>query len=176
MNDESLRAKITQLRKERDAHQMDESDYVDSVVNLFNELLGNAQEQAFRAGEERDKSRDQQIALAARREAIAELRQSQIRCAEYEKEYGFDSKEAYRRWHDEGWHGTDVSDWMMDYFGVWEHEKFIELSGRKEELSSVQLDYGQFQAQTFINGQAMTVAERYDELERELATLKENKQ
>jgi Pyrimidine reductase, riboflavin biosynthesis len=31
---DELRKKVTQLRRDRDAHQMDESDYVDSVVAL----------------------------------------------------------------------------------------------------------------------------------------------
>jgi hypothetical protein len=33
---DELRKKISQLRRDRDAHQMDESDYVDSVVALVN--------------------------------------------------------------------------------------------------------------------------------------------
>jgi hypothetical protein len=35
VRDADLRDKITTLRRERDAHQMDESDYVDSVVALI---------------------------------------------------------------------------------------------------------------------------------------------
>ncbi|MFN3008625.1 hypothetical protein [Mycolicibacterium wolinskyi] len=35
LNEEELRDAVTQLRRERDAHQMDESDYTDAVVMLI---------------------------------------------------------------------------------------------------------------------------------------------
>lgn len=35
MTDKELRDKITQLRRERDAHQMDEPDYVEGVISII---------------------------------------------------------------------------------------------------------------------------------------------
>lgn len=40
-----------------------------------------------------------------------------------------------------------------------------ETAARMDELGGIQLDYGHRVAQTFVNGEAMTVQERYEELE-----------
>lgn len=47
-----------------------------------------------------------------------------------------------------------------------------ELEARLDEIGNVQLEYGHYIGQTYVNGQAMTVEERHKDLEAELETLK----
>lgn len=44
-----------------------------------------------------------------------------------------------------------------------------------DELGAVQLEYGRYVAQTYVDGQAMTVEERFDDLKAELQELEEEK-
>lgn len=46
-----------------------------------------------------------------------------------------------------------------------------ELQARLDELGGVQLEYGNRLAQTFINGEALLVGERYEQLKKELENL-----
>jgi hypothetical protein len=50
-DDEGLREEITRLRRERDAHQMDEPDYVDSVMALISQKIIEAFRQGQRVGQ-----------------------------------------------------------------------------------------------------------------------------
>lgn len=93
--------------------------------------------------------------------------------------------------------GEFLNPWLIK--GKWAHEQLAEvleavlsskrmiknlnayaerqsLLARKDELGGVQLDYGHRLAQTFINGEAMTVQERYDQLTAQLNTLEKGEE
>lgn len=78
--------------------------------------------------------------------------------------------------HDSGVHEVEGLDWDSIDEAAEAIEKLVHqarVEARIDEIGKVQSEHGRYVTQTFINGQAMTVEERYNDLVKELESKEE---